>query len=47
MIRDIVRLLKETDSKDPIIARAKGVNKYPSNFRDLANYIKLKYKHNG
>lgn len=43
MIRTIIELLKATESKSELIALAKGKNKFPSNFKEFKNYIKLNY----
>ncbi len=44
MIRDIIKLLKETESRSELIAQAKGINKLPTNFREIKRHIKLRYK---
>ena len=41
MIRDIIHLLKMSNSDNKYIRIAKGRNKYPENFSELKNYWKL------
>jgi len=42
MIKLIQMLLKDSKSNSKAVLRAKGLYKYPSNIKELKNYIKLK-----
>lgn len=43
MIRVIIELLKNTEASSEIVKLAKGKNKFPSNYREFKNYIRLNY----
>ena len=46
MIRNIVAILREHKEIDsPLIAQAKGINKFPSSVKETLKHIKLKYKY--
>lgn len=42
MIRDILKQLKTTEVNSDLVKFAKGANKYPENWREFINYIKLR-----
>lgn len=42
MIKTIITLLKTTDLRTENIKIALGKNKFPSNFKEFVNYIRLK-----
>lgn len=43
MIKLLLTLLKTTEIRTKNIDIALGINKYPENFTELKNYLKLRY----
>jgi hypothetical protein len=41
MLKIVLELLKTTESNSDLVKIAKGKNLFPSNWRELKNYIKL------
>lgn len=42
MTRLLLKILKDTPADTELIRFAKGANKYPENWKEFINYIKLK-----
>ena len=42
MTRLLLKILKDTPADTELIKFAKGANKYPENWKEFINYIKLK-----
>ena len=43
MIKIILELLKNSSKESELIAIANGKNKFPSNYKEFKNYIKLNF----